>query len=149
MTLLTGISGYLRKKHLRKNTSNFQEKIQTWSLFRFEEFWELWTFLLLMILDESCQQDFLRLDQNSFVNRYRWWLETCSKAKTSKSGHAITFSFFRRVQATSMTQHRVENTRVHFRTFSPSSVNACFHWRMVSVNTKGRPRFCFKLFNKL
>ena len=31
--------------------------------------------------------------------------------------------FFRSVQATSMTQRRVENTRVHFWTFSPVSVN--------------------------
>ena len=30
--------------------------------------------------------------------------------------------FFRRVPATSMTQRRVENTRVHFWTFSPVSV---------------------------
>ena len=30
--------------------------------------------------------------------------------------------FFRRVLATSMTQHRVENTSVHFWTFSPVSV---------------------------
>ena len=56
-------------------------------------------------------------------NRYRRGLETCPQAKTSKSGHAIFFSFFRRVRATSMTQHRVENTRVHFWTFSPVSVN--------------------------
>ena len=50
-------------------------------------------------------------------------LETNPQAKTSKSGHAILFSFFRRVRATSMTQRRVENTRVHFWTFSPVSVN--------------------------
>ena len=31
--------------------------------------------------------------------------------------------FFRRVRATSMTQRRVENTPVHFWTFSPVSVN--------------------------
>ena len=41
------------------------------------------------------------------------FLETCQQAKTSKSGQAI-FFFFRRVRATSMTQRRVENTRVHF-----------------------------------
>ena len=46
-------------------------------------------------------------------NRYRRRLETCPQAETSKSGHAIFFSFFRRVRATSMTQRRVENTRVH------------------------------------
>ena len=56
------------------------------------------------------------------LNRYRRGLETCPQAKTSKSGHAIFFSFFRRVRATSMTQRRVENTRVHFWTFSPVSV---------------------------
>ena len=57
-------------------------------------------------------------------NRYRRGLETCPQAKMSKSGHAIFFSFFRRVRATSMTQRRVENTRVHFWTFSPISVKA-------------------------
>ena len=31
--------------------------------------------------------------------------------------------FFRRVRATSMTQRRVENTRVHFWTFPPVSAN--------------------------
>ena len=31
--------------------------------------------------------------------------------------------FFRRVRATSMTQRRVENTRVHFWTFLPVSIN--------------------------
>ena len=31
--------------------------------------------------------------------------------------------FFRRVRATSMTQNRVENTRVHFWTLAPVSVN--------------------------
>ena len=55
-------------------------------------------------------------------NRYRRGLETCPQAKTSKSGHAIFFSFFRRVRATSMTQRRVKNTRVHFWKFSPVSV---------------------------
>ena len=43
--------------------------------------------------------------------------------RTSKGGHAIFFSFFQRFRATSMTQGRVENTRVHFWTFSPVSVN--------------------------
>ena len=57
------------------------------------------------------------------INRYRRGLKTCPQAKTSKSGRAIFFSFFRRVQATSMTQGRVENTRIHFWSFSPVSVN--------------------------
>ena len=52
------------------------------------------------------------------LNRYRRGLETCPQAKTFKSeGSAATlFSslFFRRVRATSMTQRRVQNTRVHF-----------------------------------
>ena len=61
--------------------------------------------------------------RRSFFNRYRRGLETCQQAKTSKSRHAISFSFFRRVQVTSMTQRGVENTRVHFWTFSPVSVN--------------------------
>ena len=60
------------------------------------------------------------------LNRYRQGLETCPQAKTSKSGHAIFFSFFRRVRATSMTQRGVENTHVHFWTFSPVSVNHPF-----------------------
>ena len=55
-------------------------------------------------------------------DRYGRGLKTCPMAKTSKSGHAIFFSFFRRVRATSMTQRGVENTRVHFWTFSPVSV---------------------------
>ena len=45
------------------------------------------------------------------VKRYRRGLETCPQAKTSKSGHAIFFSFF-----------PTENTRVHFWTFLPVSV---------------------------
>ena len=39
--------------------------------------------------------------------------------------------FFRRVRATSMTQRRVENTRVHFWTFSPVSVK--FKWDEVRL----------------
>ena len=35
-------------------------------------------------------------------------VETCLQAKTSKSGHAILLSVFRRVRATSMPQRRVE-----------------------------------------
>ena len=58
----------------------------------------------------------------SDVNQYRRGFETCPQAKTSKSG--ISFFFFRRVRATSMTQRRVENTRVHLWTFSPVSVKA-------------------------
>ena len=38
------------------------------------------------------------------INRYRRGLKTCPQAKTSKSGRAIFFSFFRRVRATTMTQ---------------------------------------------
>ena len=56
-------------------------------------------------------------------NRYRRGLEACPQAKTSKSGHAIFFYFVRRVRATSMTQRRIDNSRVHFWTFSPVSVN--------------------------
>ena len=56
------------------------------------------------------------------LNRYRRGPETCPQAKKSKRGHAIFFSFFRRVRATSLTQRRVENTRVQFSTFSPVSV---------------------------
>ena len=60
---------------------------------------------------------------SSTLNRYRRGLETCPQANLAKVGHAIFFSFFfRRVRATSMTQRRVENTRVHFGTFLPISV---------------------------
>ena len=62
------------------------------------------------------------LDLMEVINRYRRGLETCPQAKTSNSGHAIFYSFFRRVRATRMNQRRVENTRVHFWTFSPVSV---------------------------
>ena len=56
------------------------------------------------------------------LNRYRRGLETCPRAKTFKSGNAV-FSFFSDLlRATSMTQRRVENSRVHFWTFSPVSV---------------------------
>ena len=56
------------------------------------------------------------------TNRYRRGLETCPQAKTFKSERSASTLFFRRVRATSMTQRRVENTRVHFWTFSPVSV---------------------------
>ena len=65
------------------------------------------------------------------LNRYRRGLEICPQAKTSKSGH-IFFFFFRRVRATSMTQHRVENTRVHFKTFSPVSVKVFLRSRFLT-----------------
>ena len=42
----------------------------------------------------------------------------CTKVYAS-----IFFSFFRRVRATSVTQRRVKNTRVHFGANSPVSVN--------------------------
>ena len=54
-----------------------------------------------------------------FPNRYRRGLETCPQAKASKSGHAFFFSF------SDASERRVENTRVHFWTFSPVSVK-CF-----------------------
>ena len=41
--------------------------------------------------------------------------------KWTQRHHAIFFSFFRRIRATSVTQRRVENTRVHIWTFSPVS----------------------------
>ena len=56
------------------------------------------------------------------LNRHRRGLEKYLQAKTSKIGHAIFCSFFQRVRPTSMTQRRVEKTRVHFWTFSPESV---------------------------
>ena len=52
------------------------------------------------------------------LNRYRRGLEICPQTKTLKSERSATrlFSsfFLRRVRATSMTQGRVEKTRVHF-----------------------------------
>ena len=69
---------------------------------------------------EGPQKRSSRFRKGTYFNRYR--LETYPQAKTSKTGHAIFFSFFRRVQATSMTQRRVENTHVHFWTFSPVSI---------------------------
>ena len=81
-------------------------------------------------------------DQKS-INRYRRGLETCPLAETSKSGHAIFFSFFRRIRATSMTQRRLENTRVHFWTFSPLPVN--FPKKLMSQNTF----LCKILFKKV
>ena len=44
-----------------------------------------------------------------YLNRYRRGLETCPQAKTSKNGHAIFFSFLRRVRATSMTGRMKSN----------------------------------------
>ena len=58
--------------------------------------------------------------KKSSLNRYRRGLETCPQAKTSKSGHAIFFFFSEASER--RVRHRVENTRVHFWTFSPVSV---------------------------
>ena len=44
------------------------------------------------------------------------------RRKRPKVDASIFLLFFGRVRATSMTQRRVENTRVHFWTFSPVSV---------------------------
>ena len=65
------------------------------------------------------------------LNRYRRELETSQQAKTSKSGHAFFITFFRRVRATFMTQRRVENTRVHFCTFSPVSVKLFLNIQLI------------------
>ena len=85
--------------------------------------------LSLNIELSSCRNGFVSLQVSnchqrltSSLNRYRRGLETCVQATTSKSGHAIFFSFIRRVRATRMTQRRVKTTRVHFWTFSPVSV---------------------------
>ena len=45
------------------------------------------------------------------------------RRKRPKVDTLLSSLFFRRVRATSMTRRRVENTRVHFWTFSPVSVN--------------------------
>ena len=60
------------------------------------------------------------------INQYRRGLETCPQGETSKSGREYFLLFFRRVRATSMTQRRVENTRVHFGANSPVSVDLKF-----------------------
>ena len=84
-----------------------------------------------MLLDSIFGETYLCFHEKSLkvkgLNRYRRGLETFQQAKTSKSGHAIFFSFFRRVRAMSMTQRRVENTRVHFWTFSHVSVNVSYN----------------------
>ena len=66
------------------------------------------------------------------INRYRRGLETCPQAKTFKIGREYFLLFFRCVQATSMTQRRVENTRVHFWTFSSVSVKRIFNCKRLS-----------------
>ena len=78
-------------------------------------------------LGDTFTNEFMLIDSRFIsedFNRYRRGLETCPQAKTSKSGHAIFFSFVRRARATNMTQRRVEKPRVHFWTFSPVSVNS-------------------------
>ena len=57
------------------------------------------------------------------LNRYRRGLETCPQSNLTESGREYFLLFLRRIRATSMTQRRVENIRVHFWTFSPVSVN--------------------------
>ena len=85
-------------------------------------------YLLLWVLRWVISNNFDK-DSNcrKSINRYRRGLEACQQAKTFKSERSATtlFSsfFFRRVRATSMTQRRVENMRVHFWTFSPVSAN--------------------------
>ena len=57
------------------------------------------------------------------INRYMRGLEIVHKRKRPKVDTLFSSLFFRRVLATSTTQRRVENTRVHFWTVSPKSVN--------------------------
>ena len=68
-------------------------------------------------------------------NRYRRELETCPQANMAESGREYFLLFLRRVRATSMTQRRVEDTRVHFWTFSPVSVNACHPITLLEIKT--------------
>ena len=81
---------------------------------------------------------FEKLVGSTLFNRYRRGLETCPQAKRSKTGHAMFFSFFRRVRATTMSRRRVENTCVHIFTFSPVSVKygKLFYW--FSHSERGR-----------
>ena len=85
----------------------------------------------------------IEMSKLTIINRYRRGLETFPQAKTSKSGHAFFLSFFRRVRATSMTQRRVENTRVHFWTFSPVSVKINF---LKISSDSFKPYFWARLF---
>ena len=57
------------------------------------------------------------------LNRYREDSKLVPTRKRPKVDASIFLLFFRRVRATNMSQRRVENTRVHFWTFSPVSVN--------------------------
>ena len=105
--------------------------VLNWNCFQ-KKPWFLSKYLKPMRIGHRCEQHFDHLHlyfDTLFVNFYRFYLrkfkdnryrrglETWPQAKTSKSGHCILFYFFRRVRATSMTQHQVENTRVHFWTF--------------------------------
>ena len=65
------------------------------------------------------------------LNRHRRELESFEskhiyRRKRPKVDTLFSTLFFRRVRVTSMTQRRVENTRVHFWTFSPTSINSLF-----------------------
>ena len=68
--------------------------------------WDVVSVLLIENLSTCSRQSecfaFIKGQFSTFlnsVNRYRRVLETCPQAKTSKSGHAIFYSFFRRVRA--------------------------------------------------
>ena len=78
----------------------------------------------LQILKKIQARNFGYFSIDMSINQYRRGLETFPQAKTSKSGREYFSSFFRHVRATSRYQRQVENTRVHFWTFLPVSVNA-------------------------
>ena len=65
------------------------------------------------------------LPQNYFfpLNGYKRGIETCPQVNLHQSGREYFLLFFRRVRATSMTQRRVEHTRIHLGANSPVSVN--------------------------
>ena len=64
----------------------------------------IWRVRLVLNFFTSSSDILNFFDFKNDFNRYRRGLDTCAQAKTSKSGHAFFFSFFRRVRATSMTQ---------------------------------------------
>ena len=68
-------------------------------------------------------RNYFRFQNFQAFNRYKRGLEACPQANLHQSGRDYFLRFFfRRVRATSMTQRRVENTRVHFGANSPVSV---------------------------
>ena len=93
----------------------------------FYEFW--YTFLVSFRwpltrpnFDNSLNGSLLKVHSKSFLTVTGEDSKLVYRRKRPKVDTLFYSLFFRRVRATSMTQRRVENTRVHFWTFSPVSV---------------------------